>query len=587
MFSKMRLPLVLVPCAVMFLGCGTSGPKSRAEPASARPAPDSGSGQTGFRVRADFAAGLNSDQGWAAALNEPATVYTDRPFRLRFEVARAGAAADGRAMRLQYRRNGDAWTGVEAHDFPHPESANAKTPRVSIVASAAYANGAATTDLLAGSAAGFRPGAGLSLAEQTPAWRAAGGHGEFEWALVVRRFADGAVTNEPGDTFEFRMVEADGTLLGTYLNPILRLAVPPGHVGGTFVETPGRIGPWQAANGDLYFIMEPAETSNLFMMVKSSDQGRTWREVDGANRPPTRDLESVDARQVGPTIHIVHQVTRSTRHHSFRTSDHPTHPDTWDVRGELAASATAVAQAASLVVRSDGSMVAFYVGQTKVHYSVRSPAGVWSAETLIDAAAAPNLAGPQAVVGANDTVHLAYYGTDGTIWYRRLLRDGTLTPREQLASGAGTTRAEYGAVLPLLHVPRTNTVVVLYRLADGRLWERRVVNDGPPTPAVRVTDRDVIRNAVDSQQPAADAVLDGETVHVLFIEPTSRSLFSTHDRGGWQPSTLRVGDMRGSWVRGNVHTRPDGGRVYGYIYDAGSEGGAGMNRFGEIVLGGR
>jgi hypothetical protein len=102
-----------------------------------------------------------------------------------------------------------------------------------------------------------------------------------------------------------------------------------------------------------------------------------------------------------------------------------------------------------------------------------------------------------------------------------------------------------------------------------------------------VTDREVVTDAVDSQQPGADAVLDGRTVRVLFIEPSSRSLFSTHDRGGWQPSTLQVGSIRGSWVRGNVDTRPDGRRVYGYIYDAGSDGGAGMNRFGEIQVEGR
>jgi hypothetical protein len=248
------------------------------------------------------------------------------------------------------------------------------------------------------------------------------------------------------------------------------------------------------------------------------------------------------------------------------------------------ASATSVAQAAALVVRSDASMVAFYVGQTKVHYCVRTPAGAWGAESIIDPTVAPNLAGPQAVLGANDTVHLAGYGTDGTIWYRRLLADGTLTAREQLATGAGTTRAEYGAVLPLLFNPRTNTVIILYRLAEGGLWERRIVNDGPPTPAVRVTDREVIRNAVDSQQPAADAVLDGDTVRVLFIEQASRSIYSTHDRGGWRPSMLRVDKIRGSWIRGNIYTRPDGVKVYGYIYDAGSDGGAGMNRFGEIVV---
>lgn len=130
-------------------------------------------------------------------------------------------------------------------------------------------------------------------------------------------------------------------------------------------------------------------------------------------------------------------------------------------------------------------------------------------------------------------------------------------------------------------------MVILYRLASGRLWERRVINHGDPTPAVQVSDRNVVRNAVDSQQPGADAVLDGGTVHVLFIDQSSRSLFSTHDNGtgAWQPSTLRVDNILGSWVRGSVYTRADGARVYGYIYDAGSDGGSGMNRLGEIVLG--
>lgn len=374
----------------------------------------------------------------------------------------------------------------------------ARTPRVSIVSCPAYVNGAATTDLLAGSAAGFQPGAGINFAERTPAETAAGSHGEFEWALVVRRFADGAVTNEEGDSFELRMV--DGATPVTTRNPVLRLTIASGHVGGTFVENPGRIGPWHASNGDLYFIMEPTETDNVFMVIKSTDNGRTWREVDAANRPETNDLESVDTRQVGDTIHILHQVTSSSRYHAFRTSDHPTHPDTWAVRDEVAGRVEAIAQTAAFEVRSDGSMVAFYLGQAKIHYSVRSTAGAWSEVMTLDPDIAPNQAGPQVVLGSNDTLHLAYYGTDGTIWYRRFLLDGTLTPREQLATGAGTSRAEYGAVLPLVYIPESNTVVIIYRLDSGNLWERRVVNHGRPTPAVQVTNRIVTTDAVDSQQ---------------------------------------------------------------------------------------
>jgi len=240
-----------------------------------------------------------------------------------------------------------------------------------------------------------------------------------------------------------------------------------------------------------------------------------------------------------------------------------------------------------LVVRrfADAAVTAFYVGNT-IHYSVRSPSGAWSAEPIIDAGLAPGLAGPKAELGANDTVHLAYYGMDGTIWYRRLLRDGTLSAREQLASGVGASRNEFGAVLPLNYIPGKNTAVIIYQQGDGRLWERRVVNDGPPSAPVLVANQSVVRNAVDAQQPGADAVLDGETVRVLFIDDATRSIFSTNDRGGWQASKREVGEILGSWVRGNAYTRPDGVRVYGYIYDAGSQGGAGMNRFRELVLSG-
>ncbi len=725
------------------------------------PEPAGAGGQPAFRVRGDFAAALNADQGWAGALNENVAIPADRPFRVRLEVEQPPDSADRAPFRLQYRRNAGEWTDLDAHDFPHPVreldldfakleagatpeswsvatgdaggmtaasvgqekvlraraaqepltgvyaspwpvtefaaefrlpaenrtglgfvfgyvdagnhwrvfldpraaavrvsrfvngteaivtekktaitvgewhdieiqteggelevtydddalefavdlgttlppsqvgihvparsaaefreisvAGEARTPRLSIVSCSAYANGAATTDLLTGSSARFQAGAGISSAERTPSSIGAGSHAEFEWPLVIRRFADGAVTNEEGDTFELRMVDAGGAVVGGSPTPSIRLTIPPRHVGGTFVETPGRIGPWQARNGDLYFIMEPAETDNVFMMIKSTDNGVSWREIDGANRPETDDLESVDARQVGDTIHIIHQVTNTTRYHAFRTSDHPAQPDTWGVRDELAATVPSVAQAATLAVRSDGSIVAFYVADT-IHSNIRSSAGTWGTDSVLDPGAAPKSAGPRAVLGANDVVHVAYYGMDGTIWYRRLLRDGTLTRRQQLASGLGITRAEYGAVLPLVFIPRTNTVVIIYRQTDGRLWERRVVNDGAVTPAVQVTDRVVIQDAVDSQQPAADAVLDGETLRLLFVEEMSRSIFSTHDSGGWQPSILRVDKILGSWIRGNVYTRQDGMKIYGYIYDAGSDGGAGMNRFDEVAL---
>jgi len=92
-----------------------------------------------------------------------------------------------------------------------------------------------------------------------------------------------------------------------------------------------------------------------------------------------------------------------------------------------------------------------------------------------------------------------------------------------------------------------------------------------------------VQHAVDLQQAGADAVADGDVVHVLFIGESDRSIYSTHDDGGWQPATLRVDGIDGSWVHGNIYVRPEGVKVYGYVYDAGSRGGAGMNRFDEVV----
>ena len=460
----------------------------------------------------------------------------------------------------------------------------ARTPRVSIVGHTAYADGDQTANILTGSRAAFKPGSGVSLAELTSGWDGAGHHGEFEWPLVIRRHADGPVVNAAGDLFEFRMIESDGQLPVAGAVGRVRLSIPAGHLGGTFVETPGRIGPWQARNGDLYFIMEPTETDNRFMMMKSVDGGRSWQEVDGANRPATGDLESVDSRLVDGRIEIIHQVTRSVRRHVFHTSDHADRPDRWVIRDEIAAQDEAIAQTTSMAVRSDGSTVVFYLAD-RLHYVMRGVDGEWSAPVEIDPQAAFINTGPQAAAGRDDIVHFAYFSDDGSIWYRRLLPDGTLTARERLAQGAGNGRAEYGAVLPLAYDAETDVVLIIYRLEDGTLWERRVGPGATLGEPELVTAHHVITDAVDSQQPAADIVIHGDRASVLFVDEESRSILgATHADGAWQTPQLLVQNILGSWVRGNILRQPDGKLVYGFVYDAGSDGGAGMNRYAEIPL---
>ena len=467
-----------------------------------------------------------------------------------------------------------------------------RTPRVSIVASEAYEQGAATADLLAASDVRHSVGAGVSLAETPPPFSESGVQSEWEWPLVIRRFADGAVTNDEGDTFAFRMAYADGRPLPSDVRPTVTAAVPPRLLAGTFAETPGRVGPWETAGGDLYFLMEPAETDNVLMVVKSTDGGKSWQEVDAANRPATGDLEGFASAYAEGTIHMLHQTSDAVLYHAFRTSDHPTHPDAWHVRDNTVATpGEPPTQVAALTARSDGSLVAVYGGPEKIRYKIRSPGGMWGDETVVDAETpSGTLSGPMTVLGGGDTVHLAYTEigeTEGAAWYRRIRPDGTLTPREKLASGIGTAEGARGAVLPLVFLPETNTAVAIYRLATGKLWARQIENHGTPTDPVQVTGRGVVQNAVDSDQAGADAVAAGGVMHVLFIEEGTGDLYHTQrgEDGVWEPATLEVGGITGQWVRGRpLRQGGDAPRVYGYVYDAGSEGGGGMNWYGERPL---
>ncbi|MFO7582474.1 sialidase family protein [Guyparkeria sp.] len=491
----------------------------------------------------------------------------------------ADVALDAAAVGFHVPPDGEAW-------FRHfAVEGEPSSPRVSVMASGGYRHGEATTDRLAGSDAPFVGGAGVSFADRTPPVSLEPGQSEWEWPLVLRRFADGAVTNRTGDVFAFRMVTQDGQpVAGDH--PEVTLVVPDGHLGGTFVETPGRIGPWQADNGDLYFLMEPAETFNVLMTVKSTDAGRSWQEVDGAHRPTTGDLEGFATTRVGDTIHMVHQTSDDVWYHAFLTSDHPDRPDTWSVQDEwVAAPAEPPTQVADIAVRSDGSIVVVYGGPEKIHYTTRSPAGDWGEETVIDAEAEHGLSGPMLVRGADDVIHLAYTANDGTAWYRRLSADGELTSREQLATGLGTDAEDVGSILPLVHLPESNTVSVIYRLDDGTLQERRSIDHGPLSDGVTVTDRAVVQNAVDADQTGADAIVEGESVHVLFIDEATRQLYYTRrDPGGaWSSPVRQTEGVNAQWVRGSrlIH---DGRAVYGYVVDAGSDGGSGRNRYAAIAL---
>lgn len=734
-------------------GAGLSAPDASEQAvASAR--------QTAFRIRRDSGIALNEDGGWAAAINQPAMVEADQPFRIRFEVE-AGNYPAPRRFALQFRRNEGPWQPLLAEDFPYPshrverepgaldralehdwvieegsvgnlqrmseggtgplriqtrdspfrawastdiewtpsefalefrlpeEAENrvglifeqlgdggyslvefgpggrarvigvdgvqrrvlaetvmdlprdewleltieldasewiaelqdqilfdwqqsqvtpaqprfgvlvtpgarldirrlaiegeASTPRVSIVSSQAFENGSATDDLLDQSDLPFGGGAGLSLRSRTPAFSAPGQHGEWSVPIVIRRFADEATMNRSGDRFDFRLVDEQGGPLPAINTASVTLIVPDGHIGGTFVETPMRLGPWQTETGDLYFIIEPSETWNRMMMVRSADAGRTWREVDGAGRPATGDLEGLASVYVGGRIHVLHQISEQVLYHAF---DPHERGGAWVVRDELIAEpAPPPTQVADLAVRSDGSIVAVYGAGDGLHYAIRPLDGEWSAGIPIPGPAGSIVSGPTVVLGSDDIVHLAYTANTGTAWARRIEPGGALSDAVLLADTLGTGEQDVGALLPLVTLNEDRAVVLIYRTRDGHLYERRSTGDDRWSEPVAVSDHVVVQSPVDSDQVGADAIAIGDTVHVAFIESQTGTLF--HAVGlnqSWSAAQPIVTGTNAQWVRGQPITTPTGQSAYAIVYDAGSNGGSGLNRFLSIPL---
>ena len=192
-------------------------------------------------------------------------------------------------------------------------------------------------------------------------------------------------------------------------------------------------------------------------------------------------------------------------------------------------------------------------------------------------------------------MHVAYTATGpggGSVRLRTIGRDGALSPEIRVADGIGTREADYGSVAPLVFLPRTGATVILYRTANAFLHARRLEPRGERhgqvrlTDPVRVTDRRVAQNAVDSDQVGADAIGYQDEVHVLFIDEATGAIHYVRSPapGEWSATRPVVEDVAGQWVRGTLIRTERGEPAYGFVYDAGSDGGSGMNRYGEVPV---
>lgn len=135
----------------------------------------------------------------APGLNDPITASVGERFRLRMELQETAGVAFGDAYKLQVSKNGAAYADVVSGSGD-----------VRIVDSPQFTHGGATANLLPVGSGVFVAGQGLDTSATSGSISlSASGHTEIEWSLILN-------SATAGNTFDFRTVRSDGTLLNVY-----------------------------------------------------------------------------------------------------------------------------------------------------------------------------------------------------------------------------------------------------------------------------------------------------------------------------------------------------------------------------------
>lgn len=445
-------------------------------------------------------------------------------------------------------------------------------------------------------------------------------------APVITATAGGTTTNIMGTSLLVRLREititsksgSDSLGIGVTDTSAAPVEVDPlpSLVDGVEPEAAGSFhGPYMDSNGSLYILTEEYLAAggpgfgNHPMIMKSADNGATWTRMDAANGPgynlsgSFNDLESVWlVQRAGTNSLIVLHEKASSRWwgHTYRTSDHPTNPDTWDAASfgtssglEQFTTAPPSESGIGGVTLSDGTVRAFIRGNKQstfdaIRHAVMAAGGVsWNiAGATYITHANVNMSRPTPVVGESDNTYMFYRDhTNGRVYYVTISSTGTVSGATRVDSGGAgagaTTKYENNVVPPVYYDDAGTPVVVVgfvnasdqlrtVEIRGGSVGSEQVVS----TDTVTVNPQDSGGSSTDNQGPSAALAVLGTTVYALWGDNTSGDLYySTRANGGsWSARTL-LNDTGASkavhWTYANVVTRPGGDKYLSYTYDIG------------------
>lgn len=370
----------------------------------------------------------------------------------------------------------------------------------------------------------------------------------------------------------------------------------PAPISGVWPESCNFIGPLIDGNGNLYTILETLELNPVANINKSTDGGKTWTAIDGANQPSAaqwQDLESVWLVQEGTNVHMVRE--RSTAvstalmaYFQFHTSDHATTPDTWNTTFEQLEAMPAAGlepkdQCVALIQRTNGDLFAFYAlpdvvnNDTRVGYRKKPSGGSWGAVVVVEAATGEDYGMITAVRGASDVIHIFVreHDTPITIWHRSLSTGDVLSSREQVNDTAIFIELHNIITRPVYYDDAgAEKIYVAWCNAAGILYGAFITNDGTPEPEEIISNQAVWVDPIDvaSNEPVASMCIDPATkdIYIVYSESVTGDMWITvrnYKTGVWSQDKEILNDMRVQLLCINIITHSDGRKVLAILYD--------------------
>lgn len=556
-----------------------------------------------WQVRTGDTVALDSDTGWAASENVAASILQGAVFRARIKVRRNTTGVAG-IFKVQARhqtaagRTGAWQDGGIVADSTSPDAPVQGKP------SSQYADAAATSSELLTSTTTWQDGEGVETVHQTGNILTASHdldnqETEFEWCLQIQSWYAMPEFEQivPGDKIFLRVVLTDGTAFPNVYDEVeINVTQNNGYVGGTMAEKPGKV-LWIDTNDNLYYYCEPQEWNPQNIMLKSTDRGDTWAQIDGEGRPDESDLEAADGVITGTgLLKIGEQLNNDPWFLEFNLSDAASNPDTWQGTPPDESIKTGVSrddQVAAIVWRSDGTAIAFWSETgADIIYRIRSSGGVWGSDNNLDAAAG-NFTDVVAIVGDSDLTHVFYVdNTAGKLWHNTINSSDTLGTREEVGTDeVGTATGEENPIAGVVRYDSggVDRIVVAYKeVTADHIFISKVDDNGSPTAPIDATDAACRFNptGTGNDMPQAIIAVEGTDIYIIYAA-TDGDLWITKsaDYAAFDTDVeILAGADAHFLVTCGAFAPIAGGKYIGYIYEQGSNGGGGQGWYVEYEI---